>query len=71
MGDKPVGRDMMGLDTFTLLSRNEVKDVLWSNCGEKRTKWICLSATFLLFLLSVVLTFSLALVQLAASTTYM
>ena len=68
--DKPVGRDM-GLDTLTLLSRNEVKDVFcWTDCAGKKVKWIWLSATFLLFLLLVVLTVSLALVKLGASTTY-
>ena len=59
----------MGLDTLTLLSRNEVKEVLWTSCGGKKKKWICFSATFL-SLLVVVLTFSLALVRFGASTTY-
>ena len=57
----------MGLDTLTLLSRNEVKDMLRLNCGGK-VKWICLSATILILLLLVV-TFSLAMIKLGASTT--
>ena len=57
----------MGLDTFTLLSRDEVKDMLRVNCGGK-VKWICLSAIILILLL-VVVTFSLAMIKLGASTT--
>ena len=56
----------MGLDTFTLLSRDEVKDMLRVNCGGK-VKWIGLSATILILLL-VLVTFSLAMIKLGAST---
>ena len=56
----------MGLETLTLLSRDEVKDILRVNCGGK-VKWFCLSAT-VLSLLVVVVTFSLAMIKLGAST---
>ena len=56
----------MGLDTLTLLGRNEVKDCPKINCGGK-VKWVCLSATILLLFI-IFVTFSLALIKLGAST---